>query len=212
MICRDRRIIFVHIPKTGGSSIEDMIWPLPRKEEDLWAGAIHGRNKYQTGGLQHLNIRQIREEVGSEIFESCYKFALVRDPVDRLVSQFNYLNKRKDLLRLLGLGTFRTFSKYLSRIQEVEHVQWTPQVDFLEDDSGTIIPELFPLETLSSQFETLARKTGLRADAPLHSNATLPRRVPFRWVTIRKDRIRRSDMNTIKKIYARDFERLGYKT
>lgn len=187
-----------------------MIWPVPRKESDLWMGMKDGKNKYQTGGLQHLKVRQIRQEVGSSVFDSCYKFALIRDPVDRLVSQFNYLNKRRDLRDLLGLGRFRTFSKYLTRIQEVEHVQWAPQVDFLEDDNGELVPELFRLENLSGQFGELAKKTGLAANAPLHSNATLPKRVPFGWVTIRRNKIRASDMDIIKRLYARDFDQLGY--
>ena len=61
MISDALRCIFVHIPKTGGSSIEDVLWPEERSPEDLWMGFVDDyHNKYQTGGLQHLLARQIR--------------------------------------------------------------------------------------------------------------------------------------------------------
>lgn len=66
MISHTRRCIFVHIPKTGGTSVENLIWPMPRTANDLWMGFRDNyHNKYQTGGLQHLLATQIRSEVGS---------------------------------------------------------------------------------------------------------------------------------------------------
>ena len=80
MISHDRRCIFIHIPKTGGTSIEDAIWPKPRREEDLWMGFVApGRNKYQPGGLQHLLARQVRLEVGADVFARYFKFAIIRN-------------------------------------------------------------------------------------------------------------------------------------
>ena len=110
MICRDRKIIFIHIPKTGGTSIEDVIWGPDRKRrtaEQLWMGIVApGRNKYQTGGLQHLLATQVRKEVGVDLFNRCFKFAMVRNPWDKAVSQFVYMKTRRDLRRHIGINRF----------------------------------------------------------------------------------------------------------
>lgn len=211
MICRDRNLIFIHIPKTGGTSIEDMLWPGPRGEDDLWQGAgPDGRNAYQTGGLQHLTAKFIRDHVGEDVFNACYRFALVRDPVDRLISQFNYLNTKDMADRLLGLGPARTFSDYLDGIAQVAHVQWMPQMDFLYDDDQTLLAQTFKLEHLDSQFSAIAAKTGLTAAKPLHVNATPHGDVPEGWVIARRSDLTHSHLARISEMYRRDFEDLNY--
>ena len=211
MICRERKLIFVHIPKTGGTSVEDMIWPAPRAESDLWMGFVRpGFNKYQTGGLQHLTVRHIRREVGPKMFRECYRFALIRHPVDRLVSGFNYLNRRGDLRALLGLGPKRSFSAYLRRIQRVKHVQWMPQADFLLDHNDEMAAEVFKLENIGQTLGTLAAKVGLTETALAHSNKTLADGVKEGWVVVRKNDVSDEDRQIIQRLYGRDFDLLGY--
>lgn len=214
MICRKRKLVFIHIPKAGGSSIEDMLWPRPRATADLWGGFVRpGFNKYQSGGLQHLTAQQIRQEVGDAVFDSCFVFAVVRDPINRLVSQFNYLNRRQDLRDLLGLDQARDFSTYLERIQEFEHVQWKRQIDFVVSENGEMLPEIYHLERLKDDFGRLAVKLGLPRDAPLvHANASVPSSIPEGWVTIRPDELTQEHRTTIYRVYRDDFEQFGYET
>ena len=140
MISHEKKCIFIHIPKCGGTSIEDVIWPKDRgrTDEDLWMGFVtRFENKYQTGGLQHLLAWQVREEVGCDVFSAYYKFAFVRNPWDRIVSQYAYMQQRSDLMDYLGMTSETEFKACLELIRLKEHVQWMPQVRFLLDHDGS---------------------------------------------------------------------------
>ena len=142
MISYDLRCIFIHIPKCGGTSIENVIWPHPEDltEANLWMGFTSKyHNKYQTGGLQHLLASQVRSEVGLDVFNSFYKFTVVRNPWDRIVSQFAYMQARPDLMEFIGMQPETEFKTYLGLIQKKQHVQWMPQTDFILDQDGTLL-------------------------------------------------------------------------
>jgi hypothetical protein len=204
MISHQLRCIFVHIPKTGGTSIEDVIWPAPRREEDLWMGFVSAhRNKYQTGGLQHLLAHQIRQEVGEEIFGAYFKFAVVRNPWDRAVSQFCYTRIRTDLHELIGMTAETSFSDYLTRIEGHEHVQWQPQVDFVHDaDGSTLIDLVGRFERLEQDAGSIFKRLGLEASTLPHSNASDRR--PYR------EYFDTSSRRRIERLYGKDIEAFGY--
>ncbi len=139
MISHRHRCIFVHVPKAGGTSIENLIWPAPaeRSEADLWMGFVDRyHNRYQTGGLQHLLATQIRSEVGDQVFADYFKFAIVRNPWDRVISQFVYMRRREDLREFVGMRADDGLKTYLELISRTEHVQWMPQLCFTHDTHG----------------------------------------------------------------------------
>jgi hypothetical protein len=75
MICHQNRLIFLHLPKCGGTSIEV---------------ALTGRPWHQNGLRQHQHLTAVetRELYGAEIFRSYFKFAIVRNIWDLLVSHY----------------------------------------------------------------------------------------------------------------------------
>jgi sulfur relay (sulfurtransferase) DsrC/TusE family protein len=169
MIFHKHKAIFIHIPKAGGTSIERLLWPdeKSRTAEDLWMGFVKPfYNKYQTGGLQHLLAKQIKKEVGIDIFNNYYKFCIVRNPWDKAVSQFSYMTKRKDLREFIGMKEGVQLEQYLNLINKKEHVQWKKQVDFVLDDNGeNLSDDVYKLENIdhalnyfSSRFNTSIEK------------------------------------------------------
>lgn len=139
MVSHKYKCIFVHIPKAGGTSIEQLIWPSlnDRSEATLWMGFIDKyNNKYQTGGLQHLFATQIRQELGEVVFSKYFKFTMVRNPWDKIVSQYVFMKKRKDLREFIGMETDDGFKTYLALIQKHTHVQWDSQYKFILDTNG----------------------------------------------------------------------------
>ncbi len=142
MISHEHRCIFIHIPKNGGASIEKLIWSdmEARSEDELWMGyKTPHHNAYQTGALQHLFATNIIRAVGLKTYQEYFSFSMVRNPWDKAISQFLYLQKRHDLRSFLDVPRHVSFKSYLEKIQEKPHVHWQPQYLFLTDDQGEII-------------------------------------------------------------------------
>lgn len=175
MISHKHKCIFVHIPKTGGTSIEKVIWPLKsdRVIENLWMGFIKEHyNKYQTGGLQHLTSSQIRNEVGVEVFNSYYKFSVVRNPWEKAISQYIYMKeKRKDLRQFVGMSKFTSFKSYLSLISKKTHVQWMKQVDFIKRRNGDfLVDNVIKFENLEKETQMVFGILGIKNIKLPHAN------------------------------------------
>lgn len=175
MISHKHKCIFVHIPKTGGASFENVIWPLRSDKvvENLRKGFVKPYyNKYQTGGLQHLTSRQIKEEVGATVFDAYYKFTIVRNPWEKAVSQYSYMiQKRENLRRFIGMTTRTSFRKYLNLILEKEHVQWMKQVDFIYDANGqSMVDNIIRFENIDQGFHSIIKHLGIPHTSLPHIN------------------------------------------
>ena len=87
-ISHKHKIIFVHIPKTAGQTIEKTLNIFGKDNNgslkpssDILYGIQEGRS------LQHLTIQEIKKIRLSE-FKSYKKIAFVRNPFDRIISEF----------------------------------------------------------------------------------------------------------------------------
>src|SRR3989338_5883908 len=103
-IYHKHRLIHVHIPKTGGTSIEKYLghkFNIKQSyPEFLW-----GRDQEKKVIMHHLNCQQILEYVDRGVFDSYLKFAIVRNPYDRLVSEYCWSARWKEL--------YPTFTKFV---------------------------------------------------------------------------------------------------
>jgi hypothetical protein len=83
MFSRQYQYIFIHIPKTGGGSIKDEL-------EALYG---HGERRYA-----HETAAESRRMFGASLFESYYKWAVVRNPYDRFISAYYW--RKHEMLRM----------------------------------------------------------------------------------------------------------------
>lgn len=129
-------------------------------------------NKHQTGGLQHLLATQIRTEVGDEVFRDYFKFAFVRNPWDKAVSQYAYAQSRSDLRAFIGMQINDGFKRYLELIAERHHIQWEPQHKFIFDEDGnSLVDYLGRYEDYERDTGAVLRRIGAAGPVP-HINAS----------------------------------------
>lgn len=207
MISHTHRCIFVHIPRTGGTSIENVIWPdiEARTEADLWMGFVAPlRNRYQTGGLQHLLAWQIKTEVGERTFDAYFKFSIVRNPWDRAVSQYALMQRRADLRTYIGMKQNDSFKRYLGLIGRRGHVQWEPQARFLHDDNGVrLVDYVGRFEQIADAAVEIFRRCGIGAPTLPHHNQS--ERAPY------QDYYDDEAVEMVAERYAEDIATFGYR-
>lgn len=107
LVSHRNRFIFIKTMKTAGTSVEVYFepWCLP---EGCPSGAEYRAASVTEAGIvgfrgyprpwpfrptwhNHMPAKQIRRLVGASVWENYFKFTVVRNPFDRLVSAFYYL-------------------------------------------------------------------------------------------------------------------------
>ena len=107
-ICFDRKILFIHIPKTGGTSVIDYFNFIQDTRH------LFGRVMNTSLEVSHLPLYVINELFNIDDY---FKFCFVRNPWDRMVSEFKFGVKESPE----GIKLFddtNCFLKFLELIKE----------------------------------------------------------------------------------------------
>ena len=225
MICREYQCLFVHVPKTAGQSVEQFFmdrlgldWDRDRAEVMLGDNPDRDRG---TQKLAHLSAAEYVEDgfIGAEEFARLFKFSFVRNPYERIVSEYRYRN-------YFAHRSFRDFVLHkLPRPgwdDDYRHVM--PQYDMLHDSGGRLLVDFVGrFEHLQRDFTEVCARLGIE-DAELpHRNPsnkrsrTLKRRVRTfvfrngehgtrRYTDFYDDETREA----VARLYRRDIEAFGY--
>jgi hypothetical protein len=170
--------IFVHIPKCAGTSIEKALIPIVSRHSDFSDFEPEEARRFWlpgSRGLQHSKLYQ---------YQTCFplpeffKFAFVRNPWDRAVSQILYLQRTHGRTLFPGDDYKRHIRTYCTtRAMVAAQDLAASQLDYLRDATGRIQMDFIGrFESLASDFRALALKLGLE-DVPMlpHVFSSAPR-------------------------------------
>lgn len=176
LISHKKKFIFIHINKTAGTSITDVFVPYSRLIDRMaydykftrklfgltipFMGWHDDGMKQFTGFHKHATADVIKEKLGSEQFDSYYKFSFVRNPYDSLVSLYFYAKQfpRHPKLRDIRNMEYKDFLKrYIS-------VRPPCQVDFVTDprDSKLLVDYIGRFETLEKDTAFIQERLDLK--------------------------------------------------
>lgn len=156
------RFLFVHIYKVAGTSVTRALRPFAR---DPLLDRILRRST--TPRLpDHATVLEARRALPSELFDTWFKFAFVRNPWDWQVSLFHYMSQNRDHPQH-GIVKSMTFADYIGwRVTKDKHLQ----KEFVTDENGAILVDFIGrYERLADDFAAVCRRIGIPLRLP-HAN------------------------------------------
>ena len=171
MISHYYKCIFIHIPKTAGTSIRDF---LGNKElidpEDHFSNFLQlGDKKFNPPPPHPRAVDFLDYElVTKDIFYSYFKFAFVRNPWDRIVSEYKYR-------RHSNKYSFKTFlfHHFPEPSWSDDYCHVLPQYDFLYDKEGNLLVDFVGrYENIKHDFKKVCEKVGIsNTDLPIKNKS-----------------------------------------
>ena len=227
MISFQRKFIFVHIPKTAGTSVEEVLLPFTEARASGEKSVLIRRNWNPLKGppwLQHLTAREYTEKGFVASLKDFYTFSFVRNPWERLVSEYKSKGHAWRI-KLLGVPwTFENFvlrclprwweDNYFQAHDNFRHI--LPQSGFLTGRNGAIlVDEIFRMENVTVDFKRLTERLGLPPLGLPHRRES-PYRDPLDGHRLLDSPLHYSEYYSpearsfVEKYYRRDIELLGY--
>lgn len=165
MVLRERKLIFFHIPKVAGFSIEKFLYPVEMDYRIFHENVVYGLHNGKMA--QHLDYEGLLPYVGQEFMDEAFKFAFVRNPWDRLHSAFSYLKPHY----IKSFGSFEGFVKNAceqvvkGKYGPTAHIK--PQYDYLVDKNGkSVLNYIGKYESLAESFDILKGMIGIEGKLP----------------------------------------------
>ena len=174
--------VFIHINKCGGTSMERAL------------------------GMPFINHRTAEEHrniIGNKLWSMRYKFALVRNPYDRLGSLFFYRHKDYNLVQAR-----RVFPSWLDEIAEkninkTAGPKLSPQLSWISDSTGSIIiDQWLKLETINEEIGMLE----IKLNQKLNLNVLNKRKDHINYMDLYDDYTK----SVIQDIFFEDFDTFNY--
>ncbi len=141
MISIKHKIIFIHIPKCAGQSIENIFlidlglnW---QQRHPLLLRPRKGKEKGPER-LAHLYAEEYFKfgYIPKEKYDKFFKFSIIRNPVDRILSEINYQRiPKKNSNNINGIESVEEYISKVIKLNKFSDLQRhiSPQVKFLHD-------------------------------------------------------------------------------
>lgn len=181
MVNHERKIIFVHIPRTSGSSVEKAL------------GVTYTE---VTLNHKHMRASEIKKLVGKNIWNSYYKFSIVRNPFDRVVSLYSM-----EYNAAIGYKSQKPLSFFLDNYQPAPHEQGLTCADYIDED----LDYVGRFENRSEFIDTVNEVCGTDIDNSFKFDPDKTLRRPY------QDYYRSVDnVNKVVTMFKADFAKFGY--
>ena len=188
MINHEHKFLFVHIPRTSGTSIETQFQYDEKKE-----------------GNKHWNLNDWKNYLDSDTFESYFKFAFVRNPWDIVISKYFdrgwYSSPVHGRGGQIGYYSRRSLKFFLEHYQPAAHEHGDGLLDYFDPEQMYFIGRF---ENRAQDLEYICKKIGININK---NRAARSRKCKKHHARYYDDETRK----IVAEKYAKDIEHFGYK-
>lgn len=211
MISHKYKCIFIHIPKCAGTSITKFL----ADGKDLsWIDAdyeyLHGWCPKRKFFMQHATAKKLLETelISEDIWKSYYTFTFIRNPYDRAISDYFWLQKDQNIN-----GTFKeyllkkgVFEKYLKDEGELyyrgDHQQH--QTSFFDMSGALSLDFIGRFESFQKDMKMLMQNLKIANPFNQFENKSVLEKKHYSFYYTR------SNKRLVSQLFARDLSLLGY--
>jgi len=171
LLSHNKQFLFVHIAKTGGTSIRDALaryrwghrYSLPQFICNKMSQLCD--HKIATRFPRHSRIIAAKEMLPEAYFNGLFKFAVVRNPWDLQVSSFHHIKRERPQV-MQGHDTFESFMrwKFSPNRPYQYHIDTSLQLqtDYLVDLHGNLLTDFIGhYENLQADFDQVCEKLNI---------------------------------------------------
>ena len=203
LISESKSFLFVHVQKTAGTSLADILKPhalnpasgrMNKLASDL--GLVGDWRKFHF--RKHANLRKAQSVIPAPVYDSLFKFAFVRNPWERLVSWHQYVQKTPSHEDFRSGESFASFA--MRFLEKPRRAQWW----MIEDSNGGMgLDFVGRFENLNDDIAQLCLRIGIAPQTLPHRNKTAERD----YRTYYDDNL----AQTVKNTWAREIDAFGYR-
>lgn len=158
MISLTKGFAFIHINKTGGTSINEALAEFedPTQEKVL---------------KDHSLATCYRSVLSPALWDEMWSFGIVRNPFDRMVSAYEYRRQILESNETSGPAKSLSFKEWLKQ-DVLPHTnnryvtEWQSQTIMLSDETGIIVDDVYLYENLDQAWEEIQKKIGIQRELP----------------------------------------------
>jgi hypothetical protein len=228
IISHKYKFIFIKPTKVAGTSIEIALAPLCSPEDiitpittydpriDSTAYEHPARNYKEKGYYNHITPAKIKKLAGDEIWERYFKFSVVRDPWDQMISRYySFLHKKEEKGETFLQRTRKRYWKAFS-LHDQDSLDFALFLSsfnkYLTNERFYFDPKGQPwcdgyirYESLARDFNEVCRKLGIpETELPVTKNRLRNHSQPVGTY------FKNHNINRIRKLYRRTFEFFDY--
>ena len=192
ILSNSRKFIFVHLHKTAGTALKVALQPHLAWNDLVIGGSAFGEQiaaayKDHFGLTKHGGIQQIVDICGGAVLKDYFSFTIVREPVARTVSLYNYI---AEFFRGEGFSLGMSHDEMVSAARQgrverdFEFLGWAAaRAYYLNPDFSAFIraPELDGDSGFQLQIDALQNRSGTLMIGKIIKYEELLRDLPYLW-------------------------------